>query len=388
MALFGIYKKDSWVSWFFIDILYSRECLFRITTMQNLETILSTNDFVTKNILTTLIEANKALAELKGISHILPNTAILMNTLSLQEAKSSSEVENIITTQDDLYQSNYLQKQFSTIAAKEVYSYAEALYTGWENVKKNKIITINDIITLQSLIEKNDAGIRKIDGVRIGNEKTGEIVYIPPQWIENIMSHLKDLEYFINTDDDWLDPLIKVAIIHHHFESIHPFYDGNWRTGRILNVLYLVLTNCIDLPILYLSRYINTHKSEYYRLIQDVRDNNNWEAWILYILTAIKETSHSTTKIINDITQLMKAQKHLIRDQLPKLYSQDLINNIFKHPYTKIEFVMTDLKCERRAATKRLESLVELGILYKVKKGKENYYINKTLFSLLENVNA
>lgn len=348
--------------------------------------ILSKNDFFSRRILTALIDANKALAELKGISHILPNTTILVNTLSLQEAKSSSEVENIITTQDELYQSNRLQKQFSTVAAKEVYSYADALYLWWEKVKINKAITINDLIAIQSLIEENDAGIRKIEGVKIGNEKTWEIIYTPPQDSKEVMNHLKELEYFINTSEDGLDPLIKVSIIHHYFESIHPFYDGNWRTGRILNVLYLVLTECLDLPILYLSRYINKYKSEYYRLLQDVRDNNNWEEWILFMLMAIRETSLSTTQLINAIKQLMMEEKHLIRTKLSKIYSQDLINNIFKHPYTKIEFLMADLKCERKAATRRLDALTEIGLLHKLKKWKENYYINKALFSLLENV--
>ena len=354
--------------------------------MECLDMILSKNDFFSRRILTALIDANKALAELKGISHILPNTTILVNTLSLQEAKSSSEVENIITTQDELYQSNRLQKQFSTVAAKEVYSYADALYLWWEKVKINKAITINDLIAIQSLIEENDAGIRKIEGVKIGNEKTWEIIYTPPQDSKEVMNHLKELEYFINTSEDGLDPLIKVSIIHHYFESIHPFYDGNWRTGRILNVLYLVLTECLDLPILYLSRYINKYKSEYYRLLQDVRDNNNWEEWILFMLMAIRETSLSTTQLINAIKQLMMEEKHLIRTKLSKIYSQDLINNIFKHPYTKIEFLMADLKCERKAATRRLDALTEIGLLHKLKKWKENYYINKALFSLLENV--
>lgn len=354
--------------------------------MESLDIILSKNDFFSRRILTALIDANKALAELKGISHILPNTTILVNTLSLQEAKSSSEVENIITTQDELYQSNRLQKQFSTVAAKEVYSYADALYLWWEKVKINKAITINDLIAIQSLIEENDAGIRKIEGVKIGNEKTWEIIYTPPQDSKEVMNHLKELEYFINTSEDGLDPLIKVSIIHHYFESIHPFYDGNWRTGRILNVLYLVLTECLDLPILYLSRYINKYKSEYYRLLQDVRDNNNWEEWILFMLMAIRETSLSTIQLINAIKQLMMEEKHLIRTKLSKIYSQDLINNIFKHPYTKIEFLMADLKCERKAATRRLDALTEIGLLHKLKKWKENYYINKALFSLLENV--
>ena len=354
--------------------------------MKDIKIIFFEINFFTKTILTALIDANKTLAELKGISHILPNTTILVNTLSLQEAKSSSEVENIITTQDELYQSNHLKKQFSTIAAKEVYSYVEALYFWREKVRENKIISVNDLIAIQSLIEENDAGIRKIKGVTVGNEKTWETIYIPPQEPEEIMWHLKDLEYFINTTEDGLDPLIKVAIIHHHFESIHPFYDGNGRTGRILNVLYLVLTDCLDLPILYLSRYINTYKSEYYRLLQDVRDQNTREDWILFMLTAIKETSLSTITLINDIKQLMIEEKHLIRSQLPRIYSQDLVNNIFKHPYTKIEFVMADLKCERKAATRRLNALTEIGLLHKLKKGKENYYINKALFSLLEKV--
>ena len=353
--------------------------------MKNLKTILSENDFSTKNILTALIQANKSLAELKGISHILPNTTILVSTLSLQEAKSSSEVENIITTQDELYQSNHLKKQFSTIAAKEVYSYVEALYHWRENVKEKEAITINDLIAVQSLIEKNNAGIRKIKGVKIGNEKTWETIYIPPQNYDEIVEYLWELEQFINTNTNDLDPLIKLALIHHQFESIHPFYDGNGRTGRILNVLYLVLTNCLNLPILYLSRFINNNKSEYYRLLQAVRDENLWEERILFILKAINYTSISTIQLINDIKKLMLEEKHQIRTKLPKIYSQDLINNIFKHPYTKIEVIISDLKCDRQTARKYLEKLVEIWILYKVKKGRENYYINKALFTLLEN---
>lgn len=340
----------------------------------------------TKPILKKLTKAHQALAQLKGVAGIIPNQSILINTLSLQEAKDSSAIENIITTHDELYKSDVSAKQFSSYAAKEVYSYATALRNGFEKVKKNGLLINNDILEIQQTLEENTAGFRKIPGTVLKNDQTGEVVYNPPQEEKQIHALMNNLEKFINEDHlSEADPLIKMAIIHHQFESIHPFYDGNGRTGRIINILYLVKQGLLDTPVLYLSRYINQTKSEYYRLLQAVRDYQNWEQWVLYMLEGIEKTSHQTTHLIFGIKDLMHSYKHKIRDELPKIYNHDLLNNLFRHPYTKVDFVMQELQVSRITAVKYLEALVSVNILSKHKKGKENYYVNEGLFNLLLN---
>lgn len=338
----------------------------------------------TKPVLKKLAKAHQALAELKGVAGIIPNQSILINTLSLQEAKDSSAIENIITTHDELYKSDVSAKQFSSYAAKEVYSYAIALRNGYEKVKKNGLLINSYILEIQQTLEENSAGFRKLPGTVLKNDQTGEIVYSPPQDGKQILDLMKNLEQFINDDSlcDW-DPLTKMAVIHHQFESIHPFYDGNGRTGRIINILYLVKYGLLDSPVLYLSRYINQSKGEYYRLLQSVRDNNNWHQWVLYILEGIEQTSHQTTHLILGMRDLMQSYKHKIREELPKIYSHDLLNNLFRHPYTKIDFIMQELQVSRITASKYLDALVKLGILSKHRKGKENYYMNDALFNLL-----
>lgn len=345
-------------------------------------------DLETKEVLRKVASARAALAEMKGVAGTIPNENILINTLALQEAKDSSAIENIITTQDELYQSDVEAKKFKTLASKEVYSYAQALKMGHETVKLSGMLTQNNIITIQSIIEENDAGFRKVPGTALKNEQTGDIVYTPPQHHDEIVDLMGNLEGFINNNESsTLDPLIKIALIHHQFESIHPFYDGNGRTGRIINILYLVKEGLLDIPVLYLSRYINKHKADYYRLLQKVRDEEAWEEWVLFILDAVEETSTQTIEVITGIKELMLSHKKKIRIELPKIYSQDLINNIFKHPYTKIQFVMADLNVSRITATRYLDELDAIRVLQKQKIGKENYYINKDLFRLLTNVN-
>lgn len=354
--------------------------------MKLLHEIAKEYSFDTKEILKKLIEAHKALAELKWVANTLPNKTILTNTLSLQEAKDSSAIENIITTQDELYQSNAVSKQFASMAAKEVYSYAEALKTWYEIVKKTGIITNNDILKIQWLIEKNTAGFRKLPGTELKNDKTWETVYVPPQSYDEIVKLMSELEVYINDNKNDVDPLINMALLHHQFESIHPFYDGNGRVGRILNILYIVKNGLLETPILYLSRYINQHKADYYRLLQSVREDNNREEWILFMLAGIEQTAKDTITIVENIKSTMQIHKQAIRSKLPKIYSQDLLNNIFRHPYTKIEFVMNDLVCVRITATRYLDELVKIGILAKHKIWRENYYINMDLYELLGNV--
>lgn len=344
-------------------------------------------DLETKAVMKKTAAARSALAEMKGAALSIPNESILINTLSLQEAKDSSAIENIITTHDELYQGDYLKKEFKSIASKEVHNYAAALRWGFETVRQKGILSNNHIIQMQATLEENDAGFRKVPGTELKNEQTGEIVYTPPQSHNEVLDLMNNLEQFINdnTISDW-DPLVKMAVIHHQFESIHPFYDGNGRTGRIINILYLVKEGMLNLPILYLSRYINQNKADYYRLLQKVRTENAWEEWVLYTLNGIEQTSLQTIKIIEGIKNLMLKHKKKIREHT-KFYSQDLINNLFNHPYTKIDFVITDLEVSRLTATKYLDELDQIGIVQKVKLGRDNYYINTDLYNLLSNVN-
>lgn len=341
-------------------------------------------EFETKLVLRKLAKAHQALAELKGVAAIIPNQSILVNTLSLQEAKDSSAIENIITTHDELYRSDAIAHQFASTAAKEVYSYASALESGFKKVQNTGLLTNNIILKIQETLEENDAGFRKQLGTVLMNEKTGETVYTPPQEGKEIECLMSNLEKFMNDDDlADIDPLIKMAIIQHQFESIHPFYDGNGRTGRIINILYLVKQGLLNSPILYLSRYINVHKIDYYRLLQEVRTQQSWEEWILFILEGIILISQQTVILIHEMKNLMQTYKEKIRTELPNVYSQDLINNLFKHPYTKIEFLMNELGVHRNTASKYLDELVRIGLLTKHKIRKENYYLNDALFDLL-----
>lgn len=343
-----------------------------------------TDDIETRAVLKQLPKAHAALAELKGVAGSMPNQTILVGTLSLQEAKDSSEIENIITTHDELYRSDAAKQYFVTHAAKEVHNYAAALRAGFEQVERTGLLTLNDILNIQAGIEQNRAGLRKLPGTALKNDHTGETIYTPPQHPDDIQALMNNLEQFINNNElcDW-DPLTKMAVIHHQFESIHPFYDGNGRTGRIINILYLVQQGLQNVPVLYLSRYINRNKADYYRLLQSVRDTGQWEEWILWVLHGIEQTALQTIVLINEIKILMLITKQRIRSELPKIYSQDLINNLFKHPYTKVEFLIQDLQVHRNTAVKYLDELVRIGVLNKLKLGKDNYYFNIALYDCL-----
>jgi len=344
-------------------------------------------DIESKAVLKKLAKAHQALAELKGVAASIPNQSILINTLSLQEAKDSSAIENIITTHDDLYRSDSLAEQFVSVATKEAYNYATALRNGFTQVKQTGLLTNNDILKIHACIEENRAGYRKLSGTALKNDQTGETVYTPPQHYDEIVALMSNLEKFINDDTlcDW-DTLTKMAVIHHQFESIHPFYDGNGRTGRIINILYLVKQGLLGSPVLYLSRYINQYKSEYYRLLQEVRTEGNWEDWLLFMLEGIEQTSRQTIVLIQSIKDLMQQYKIKLRGELPKIYSQDLLNIIFSHPYSKIEFVVQGLEVTRITATRYLDEMTRIGLMSKQKLGRDNYYINIALFNLLSNV--
>lgn len=341
-------------------------------------------DVETKKVLRKAALAHKALAELKGVITSIPNENILIETLALREAKESSAIENIISTFDEVYQSSLFTKQFASPASKEVHQYAEALKLGFALIKNHQLFTNNFILQMQAVIEQNNAGFRTLPGTKLLNDKTGAVVYTPPQNGDAIIGLMSNLEQFMN-DETMMDadPLVKMAIIHHQFESIHPFYDGNGRTGRIINILYLVHKGLLRLPVLYLSRYIIKHKADYYRLLQQVRETGEWEEWILYMLSGVEETATESMVLIEAIKKLMQHYKQTIRQNLPKLYSQDLLNNLFKYPYTKIEFIERDLGISGRTAMRYLEALIEKGLLQKQKVGRDNFYLNEPLFKLL-----
>ncbi len=349
-----------------------------------------TIELETKAILKQLNASHRQLAELKGIVQSIPNEAILINTLALQEAKDSSEVENIVTTHDDLFKTELNVNDYVVSAAsKEVMNYRQAIQEGFQLIRSNKLLTNNIIKQVQSTLVENKAGFRTIPGTELKNQ-SGETVYTPPQSGHDVERYMSDLEDFINTPErcDW-DPLIKLAVIHHQFESIHPFYDGNGRTGRIISILFLVANDLVNLPILYLSRCITHHKGEYYHLLQAIRERDDnetdWQNWIMFILKGIENTARNTINMVNSIRNLMQEFKFVLRPLLGKQYKHDLLNHLFSQPYTKIEFMEQAMQVRRKTATKYLDVIVEAGLLEKMRIGKYNYYMNQKLVSVLMN---
>lgn len=337
----------------------------------------------TRAVLKQAARAHRYLAELKGVAATIPNEEILINTLTLQEARHSSEIENIITTQDDLYRAVVAEEAQIDPQTKEVQDYATALRAGFRSVRQSRLLRLNDILVIQETLEQNRAGLRKLPGTALRNQATGDVVYEPPQSAPEIVNLMENLVAYLNDDELCdADPLVKMAIIHHQFESIHPFYDGNGRTGRIINMLYLVAKELLDLPVLYLSRYLIQTKSRYYRELQAVRDTGDWEPWLLYMLEGVSQTAQQTIELIGQVRDLMQHTKHRMREECPKIYRQELLNNLFNHPYTKIEFVVEDLGVSRITATKYLDELVSIGLLEKIKVGRSNFYINAALMAL------
>ena len=333
-------------------------------------------------ILKRLASASRSLAELKGVAVSIPNQAVLINSLGLQEAKDSSAIENIVTTHDELFQNSLFPDVAANVAAKEVQRYRQALNVGFTALMQDRLLTNNHIQAIQRALEQNDAGFRKVPGTVL-KDSAGNTVYTPPDPTE-VSSLMDNLQRFINDDALFAaDPLIKMALMHHRFETIHPFYDGNGRTGRIINVLYLVQHGLLDTPILYMSRHIVRTKNEYYRLLQDVRERDAWEEWVLYMLEAVDRTARDGLATVVAIREALRDYKQRIRTQF-KFYSQDLINNIFMHPYTKIAFVEADLNVSRLTATKYLNALTDAGFLRKARAGRANYYVNTALVDIIQ----
>ncbi len=337
----------------------------------------------TTRVLKQLSASHRALAELNGYANIIPNKNILINAVTINEAKDSSEVENIITTHDELYKA-MAQNSNRNSASKEVINYRTALWYGYEFVKSNERLTINAIVDIQKKIENNDAGIRSQPGTKLINDATGEIVYTPPESKDEIITLLKNLEQYINTDDDSIDHLMKLAIIHYQFEAIHPFYDGNGRTGRIINILYLVLKGLLDSPILYLSKYIIRNKTAYYKLIKEVSTNGNWEDWILFILAGIEETAEETLLMVKNIHNELSHYVDDLRNELPKLYSKELVELLFFEFYTKIIYIQEGLGVSRKTAVTYLNELEDKGFLTSERVGKERIFLNQRLLNVVK----
>ncbi len=337
----------------------------------------------TIKVLRQLVKSSVALAELKGLANTLPNPVILLNAIILKEARASSEIENVITTQDKLYQALTAKNTQIDSATKEVLRYREAVLFGFHFIQKKGFFNTDAIIETQKVLEENNAGIRKLPGTALRNAATGKVVYTPPDDYDTILRLMKNLEEYLNEDND-ISPLIKLAVQHYQFESIHPFYDGNGRTGRIINVLYLILHNLLESPILYLSAYIIDNRADYYRLLQEIHLKDNWEEWILFILKGVEVTAKETISQVQEINKLFIKTQEKVKTEAEKLYNKELLELLFEHPYSKIDYLIERLKISRITASKYLKQLEKLGILQSKKVWKETLYINTELFDLLK----
>jgi Fic family protein len=340
-------------------------------------------DVETRPVLKKAITAGRALAELKGLGATIPNQALLVNSLILQEAKASSEIENIVTTNDALFKAYTAKTSQVDPATKEVLRYREALWEGYNTLKQRPVLSTNLFVNIVQTIRENQSGIRHIPGTTIANAVTGEILYTPPEGEAIIRDKLKNLEAFIHAVDE-MDPLIKLALVHYQFEAIHPFSDGNGRTGRILNILFLILHGLLDLPVLYLSKFIIERKNDYYRLLRQVTEQGLWEPWILFMLKAVEETAVFTRERILAIRALMIETMERARKELPvRVYSNELIELLFRQPYTKGQFLVDAGIAKRQTAAEYLRELERIGVLKAHKIGKETLYLNVKLYGLL-----
>ena len=334
----------------------------------------------TKAVLKQAISANRVLANLRGLAAQIPNQGMLIQSVVLQEARLSSEIENIVTTNDELYRADADPDSKTDPQTKEVLRYRQALNAGFHALKTRPLST-NLFIDIVRNIKAIELDIRKVPGTALKNS-AGEIVYTPPEGESVIRDKLSNLEQFIHAPND-LDPLIKMAVMHYQFEAIHPFEDGNGRTGRIINLLYLVDQGLLDIPVLFLSRYIIANKAGYYEGLRRVTEEQAWEQWVLFMLKAVQETAQQTFDQVTRILELMEQTQQVVQQQAPNIYSKDLIEVIFRHPYTKIQFLVDAGIAKRQTASAYLQTLAELGILRPDKKGRELYYINDALFEAL-----
>ena len=334
-----------------------------------------------KAVLKQAIAANRVLANLRGLAAQIPNQGVLINSIVLQEARLSSEIENIVTTNDELYRADADADGKTDAHTKEVLRYRQALKYGFEQMRKRPLTT-NLFIEIVRIIKEVDFGIRKVTGIALKNPQSGEVVYKPPVGEDVIREKLSNLEAFIHAQDE-LDPLIKMAVMHYQFEAIHPFEDGNGRTGRILNLLYLVDQGLLDIPVLFLSRYIIANRTAYYEGLRGVTERKDWESWLIFMLKAIESTAQQTFDQVTRIRALMEEVRLKVQEQAPTIYSKDLVEVIFRHPYTKIQFLVDANIAKRQTASTYLQTLAGLGFLRPAKNGREMYYINEALLAEL-----
>ena len=346
-----------------------------------LPTLPPTVELETRAVLKRCIEARTALAELKQAAELIPNQRMLINTLPLLEAKDSSEIESIVTTTDLLFQHAQDGEHQADPATKEALRYRKALHNGYQSLADRPLCTGTAVEICRTLKGMN-MDIRRVPGTQLANDRTGEIIYTPPEGEDRLRDLLANWEHFLHNETD-LDPLVRMAIGHYQFEAIHPFTDGNGRTGRVLNTLFLIQEGLLNLPILYLSRYIIAHRADYYRLLLDVTRDNAWEPWLLYMLSAVEETARWTCVKIAAIRRLAEHTTHFVRAQLPKTYSRELVDVIFEQPYCRISNVVDKQIAQRQAASRYLKELVSIGVLQEVQVGKEKLFIHPKLMHLL-----
>jgi Fic family protein len=336
-------------------------------------------------ILKKTIAASRALAELKGAITNLPNPLLFVDTINLQEALASSAIENIITTQDELFKASISDKKIENNATKEVIHYKNALWYGFEQLNKRPVLNTNLFISIMQIIKENDSGIRNTPGTKLTNPATGKVIYTPPDGEVIIRDKLKELEDFIHARDS-IDPLIKLALIHYQFEAIHPFTDGNGRTGRIILLLYLKLTGLMELPALYMSDYIINHKQDYYTGLRLVTEKEDWENWILFILDMVERIAIKGRKQIGQVEELIAVMGEGIQKKLPaKIYSKDLMEVLFKLPYTKRSFLIAAGIGNLKTVGIYLNELEKAGFLKSEYVGKEKLYLNIELMKILKN---
>ena len=335
----------------------------------------------TTEILKKCINARVALAELKQAAELIPNAAVLVNALPLLEAQASSEIENIVTTTDKLFEFVEIAEDKADAATKEALRYRTALFEGAKMVRRG-MLTIDMAIQICSTIKDLELDIREDSGTKLSNRKTGEVIYTPPVGQKLIQGKLDNWADFMHQHDD-IDPLVRMAVQHYQFEAIHPFTDGNGRTGRIINILFLVEQGLLDTPILYLSRHIIQHKSDYYRFLMNVTHKQAWGDWIMFMLNGVEETCTWTTDKIKAIRELMQHTSQYVQQQLPKTYSWELVEALFKQPYCRINNLVSTGVAKRQTASVYLKQLCDIGVLKEFKSGRETLFIHPKYLELL-----
>ncbi|HEZ6367470.1 TPA: Fic family protein [Neisseria meningitidis] len=339
-------------------------------------------DIESKTILKRCIAARASLARLKQAAELIPNQAMLINTLPVMEARASSEIENIVTTTDKLFQSLQMDTERQDPATKETLQYRTALFAGYESLTSRPLCTQTAIMVCNAIKHPYEMAIRKTGGTALKGGNSGNVVYTPPEGEETIRGKLANWERFIHESGD-LDPLIIMAAAHYQFEAIHPFTDGNGRTGRILNSLLLIEKGLLDLPILYLSRYIIENRADYYRLLLGVTERQDWESWIIYILDGVADTADWTVSKIDAIRRLFEQTRQHIRTHAQGIYTHELVNLLFEQPYTRIANLEAAGIAKRQTASKYLKELSDIGVLQEIVIGRDKLFIHPRLMELL-----